>query len=71
VTDAELELLKIRRAAVVAQLSAMTSTSIGGKPDAGGGGEAVQHVQYKDALYRELENIDRLIERATPWEITS
>lgn len=70
-TDSELELLKVRRLAVVTQLSAMVSTTTGAKPDASGGGESVQHVAYKDALYRELKDLDTLIERATPWEFNS
>lgn len=70
-TDAELELLKVRRAYVVSQLSAMTTSDAGGKPDSAGSGESIQHTNYKTKLYEELETIDRLIERANPWEIVS
>lgn len=76
--------LKIRRAAICAKLANLTDTAAGGKPNtSGGGGAHVDHVGYKDGLYRELESIDALIKSTQeaiqaedliangPWEIES
>ena len=74
----ELENLKTRRATITARLAALTDgTGIGDKPNANGG-QAVDHVGYKDGLYRELAEINKLIAHliATdvdsgggPWEV--
>lgn len=68
--DEELALLRTRRATVLAQLAAMTSTSIGGMPNTSGG-ESVDHQGYKDALYRELESLNKLLLAAECYEIIS
>lgn len=56
-----LENLETRRDAVAAELAALTSTSAGGKPNATGGPLDVDHVGYKDALYRELRELNEQI----------
>lgn len=53
--------LKTRRAAIAAELAALTSSSAGGKPNTDGTGSNVDHVGYKDGLYRELAELERLI----------
>lgn len=72
--------LRTRRAAIAAELAALTATAAGGKPNMGGvAGGSVDHVGYKDGLYRELETIDRLLANTSavdaqengPWEIQS
>lgn len=52
------ENLKARRTAICAELAALTATAAGGKPNATGGSGAVDHVGYKDGLYRELKEIN-------------
>lgn len=52
--------LKTRRDAIGAELAALGSTSAGGKPNTSGS-NTVDHVGYKDGLYRELAEISRLI----------
>lgn len=68
-----LENLTARRAAIAVQLAALSATAAGGKPNAAATG--IDHVGYKDGLYRELEMLDRLIANAGgavtdngPWE---
>lgn len=68
-----LENLTTRRAAIAAELAALSATAAGGKPNATATG--IDHVGYKDGLYRELETLDRLIAAAGgqvsesgPWE---
>lgn len=83
-TPAYITSLKTRRTAICAELAALSSVGAGGKPNtAGGGGAHVDHVGYKDGLYRELEAIDKLIADAGanvqaedllangPWEVIS
>lgn len=53
--------LLTRRSAICAELAALTATAAGGKPNASGGSGAVDHVGYKDGLYRELETINGLL----------
>lgn len=53
--------LETRRDTITAQLAAMTSASIGAKPNTTGQGQQVDHVAYKDGLYRELEQINKLL----------
>lgn len=50
--------LKTRRDAIAAELAALDSTLAGGKPNTSGQGEHVDHVGYKDGLYRELKEIE-------------
>lgn len=56
-----LENLTTRRNAICAELAAMTSTAAGGKPNVIRDGQSVDHVGYKDGLYRELREIERQI----------
>jgi hypothetical protein len=53
--------LKVRRDAIITQLSSLTSTSIGGKPNSSGPGSNVQHVSYRLSLYEELQRVRQLI----------
>lgn len=55
--------LKARRATILADLNAMTKTSVGGKPNAmtSDGGTAIDHVQWRKSLYEELGQINKLI----------
>ena len=55
--------LKARRATVAAQLAAMSLGTVGDKPNANtaDGGTTVDHVGYRDSLYRELKMLDELI----------
>lgn len=57
-----LENLKTRRNAIATELAALTSSGAGGKPNAQATG--IDHVGYKDGLYRELAEIDKLIKAA-------
>lgn len=58
----DLDNLKARQSQIYTELAAMTPTSTqpGGKPNGKGEG-SLDHVGYKDGLYRELKEIDRLI----------
>jgi len=53
--------LQTRRDAIGVELAALSTTGAGGLPNASGP-NAVDHVGYKDGLYRELETIDKLLE---------
>lgn len=71
-----LEDLTARRNAIAAELAAMSATAAGGKPNASATG--VDHVGYKDGLYRELGELNKLIAAAGgsttdngPWEETT
>lgn len=55
-----LENLITRRDAIGVELAALTSTAAGGKPNHNGQ-HAVDHVGYKDGLYRELREINEQI----------
>lgn len=50
--------LLTRREAIGKELASLTATSAGGKPNAPGN---VDHVGYKDGLYRELREINEQI----------
>lgn len=69
--------LQTRRDAIAVELAALTSTKAGGKPNntPGGGGAAIDHVGYKDGLYRELREINDLIvaigASEDAWEINA
>ena len=69
-----LENLKTRRDAIGDELAALTSSLAGGKPNTTIAG-ATDHVGYKDGLYRELKEVEALIDKheATdePWEEVS
>lgn len=60
----DLENLRTRRSAILAELAALTSTSQGGRVNQTAMGRSFDHVGYKDGLYRELEAIDKLIANA-------
>lgn len=64
-----LENLIARRDAIGAELASMTNASMGGKANNPG---MVDHVGYKDGLYRELREINSQITAAQgPIEIES
>ena len=69
--------LQTRRDSIAAELAALTSTKAGGKPnnDTGGEGAEIDHVGYKDGLYRELREINDLIAAIgaseDAWEINA
>jgi len=60
--------LRTRRTAIAAELAAIDTTKAGGKPNASGVGESVDHVGYKTALYAELESINKELANE-PYEI--
>lgn len=55
----DLENMKTRRTAIYAELAALSSTTAGGKPNSREGG--IDHIGYKDSLYRELKEINAII----------
>ena len=69
----DIDNLKARRSAIYAELAALASQKTGGKANtSGGGGTHVDHVGYKDGLYRELRDLNALIGSAEDtFEITS
>jgi hypothetical protein len=56
--------LRTRRDAISAELAVLNASAAGGKPNADGTGVNVDHVGYKDALYRELKELNGLIKDA-------
>lgn len=66
----DLENLQTRRSAILAELAALSSSAAGGRPNINGGGAGVvDHVGYKDGLYRELKEINAQIDvMQGPWE---
>lgn len=56
--------LRTRRDAIAAELAALTSTRAGGKPNSDGTGVNIDHVGYKDGLYRELKELQQMIKDA-------
>lgn len=64
------ENLITRRNAVAAELAALSATKAGGLPNANGPGVGVDHVGYKDSLYRELRELNAQISAIEgPFEI--
>ena len=63
-TATEIAQLETRKAVVLAELAAMTSTSAGGKPDYSADGQSVSHTAYRKSLYDELDDIDERLSRA-------
>lgn len=64
--------LMTRRSAIYAELAALNDQKAGGKPNASGAGTGIDHVGYKDGLYRELKELNGLISSATDtFEVTS
>ncbi|MCR9120597.1 MAG: hypothetical protein NXI22_26990 [bacterium] len=70
----DLDNLRTRRSAIYEELAQLDATQPGGKPNAASN-ESIDHVGYKDGLYRELKqinlNLDRLITKEIngAWEI--
>ena len=69
----DLQNLLARRSAIMAELAALSPTAAGGKPNITGGGMGtVDHVGYKAGLYKELEELNRLIDVAQgPFQLAS
>lgn len=68
----DVENLKTRRSAIYTELAALTASKAGGKPNTTGEGTGVDHVGYKDGLYRELKMLNELIASAEDaFEVTS
>jgi len=64
----DLENIQSRRSAILTELAALSSSVAGGKPNSQAGG--IDHVGYKDSLYRELDRLNELISPLTgPMEI--
>lgn len=61
---ADNEYLKTRVEAIGAELAALDQTQPGGLPNAGGADE-IDHVGYKDGLYRELAQIAAIVGKGT------
>lgn len=60
-----------RRDAIGAELAALATTKAGGKPNAAGTNQ-VDHVGYKDSLYRELRELNEQIATAQgPVEVVT
>jgi len=59
--------LETRYSEVCAELAAMTDVNKGGKPDAGGGGDAVQHVAWRRSLLDELRTLREEIREAKKY----
>ena len=57
ISQASYDLLVTRRAAVIAEIAALSSTTAGGKPNTNQPG-AADHQGYKRGLYQELERIN-------------
>ena len=67
-TDAEN--IAARKSAIYAQLAAMSSTSVGGKPTYSIDGQSVDHVGYRRSLLDELKMLNELqISAAGPYEV--
>lgn len=63
-----------RRNAIGVELAALSTTQAGGLPNESGAGTSIDHVGYKDGLYRELAEITSLISQLDSdgaWEVTS
>ena len=56
--------LQDRKIAIGVELKAMDATKAGGAINESGGGATFDHVGYKDGLYREIENINKLLASA-------
>ena len=66
-TSADVTALETRYSEVCAELAAMTDVNKGGKPDAGGGGDAVQHVAWRRSLLDELRTLREEIREAKKY----
>jgi hypothetical protein len=65
------ENLTTRKSAILAELAALSSSTAGGRPNINSGGAGtVDHVGYKDGLYRELKEINAQLDILQgPWEV--
>jgi len=55
--------LETRRAAVCAELAAMSTSKAGGLPNSDGTGLNIDHVGYRKSLLEELKQLDELIKQ--------
>ena len=60
----DLENLKTRRSAIIAELAGLTSTSPGGRVNQTAMGRSLDHVGYRMSLLQELKDINALIATA-------
>ena len=68
----DLENINTRISAIYAELAALSAQKVGGKANTSGGGTNIDHVGYKDGLYRELKALNELIASAEDaFEVTS
>lgn len=68
----DLDNLLTRRSTILAELAAISVQTPGGRPNIGGGaGGLVDHVGYKDGLYRELAELNRLITQLDHYEFAT
>lgn len=68
----DIESLLSRKSDIYTELAALSSTKAGGNPNVSSGGSDVDHVGYKNGLYKELKDINELIASAEDaFEITS
>jgi len=67
----DLENLQTRKSAILAELAALSSSAAGGRPNINGGGMGVvDHTGYRLSLYKELEELNKMIDIASgPWEV--
>ena len=56
--------LQTRRDAICTELAALATNKAGGLPNTDGDGVNVDHVGYKDGLYRELRQIEETLTAA-------
>ena len=59
---AQIVLLETRRDTVLAELAAMTQSTVGGSPNAGGTGDNVDHVGHRQSLLEELKSNAEIID---------
>ena len=66
----DLENIQARRSAILRELANLNSSNPGGRPNIKSSlGGVVDHIGYKDSLYKELKELDELEERISgPWE---
>ena len=68
--DEQIQDLKNRRNIITVQLSNMSPTDLGGKPNSSGPGANVENVRYRLSLYQELQMIrEQIVFLEGPVEI--